>query len=216
MGVWPVCTAEPPRARCACCLHGKPCNCLPPGTRVVRGDHVPCGKNQQLRPLCSPHNEPPAPTGGSLAYLCAGTCKACVVIAFDQQQCNTPALLLALCVCASAGVQLLREGGLGRGDGSLNGLWNAQPFRAPPAKEVPRCPAGCARAQALSLQRISHGSGEPLPCCPACRCCFAIARACSPSATPRAPGGEAYIIITMVPVIEPATGAAEHLGVQFH
>jgi hypothetical protein len=33
-----------------------------------------------------------------------------------------------------------------------NGLWNAQPFRPPPAVPVPVCAAGCARAQPLEAR----------------------------------------------------------------
>ncbi|KAK9827616.1 hypothetical protein WJX81_006673 [Elliptochloris bilobata] len=42
-----------------------------------------------------------------------------------------------------------------------NGLWNAQPFRQPPAVPIPQCAAGCARAQPLEdgWERASHGTG---------------------------------------------------------
>ena len=34
---------------------------------------------------------------------------------------------------------------------AANGLWNAQPFRPPPAAPLPTCPAGCARAQPVEV-----------------------------------------------------------------
>ncbi len=33
-----------------------------------------------------------------------------------------------------------------------NGLWNAQPFKQPPAAPLPECPAGCARAQPVQVE----------------------------------------------------------------
>ena len=45
--------------------------------------------------------------------------------------------------------------------GSVNGLWNAQPFRPPPAIPLPACSDGCARAQSITegLDRVGHGTG---------------------------------------------------------
>lgn len=37
-----------------------------------------------------------------------------------------------------------------------NGLWNAQPFRPPPGVPVPRCVAGCARAQPLEARQSAE------------------------------------------------------------
>lgn len=33
-----------------------------------------------------------------------------------------------------------------------NGLWNAQPFKQPPAAPLPECPAGCAHAQPVQVE----------------------------------------------------------------
>lgn len=40
-------------------------------------------------------------------------------------------------------------------------LWNAQPFQVPPGAPLPRCSAGCSRAQGLEAdwKRDSHGTG---------------------------------------------------------
>ncbi|GIL70621.1 hypothetical protein Vretifemale_1360, partial [Volvox reticuliferus] len=46
------------------------------------------------------------------------------------------------------------------GDGSVNGLWNAQPYKPWPAVPLPRASSGCARAEPLELERISHGTGN--------------------------------------------------------
>ena len=45
--------------------------------------------------------------------------------------------------------------------GSVNALWNAQPFRPPPALPLPKSSEGCARAQSITegLDRIGHGTG---------------------------------------------------------
>ena len=40
-----------------------------------------------------------------------------------------------------------------------NGLWNAQPFRQPPAAPLPECPAGCARAQPVQVTNAWGASG---------------------------------------------------------
>jgi hypothetical protein len=40
-----------------------------------------------------------------------------------------------------------------------NGLWNAQPFRQPPAAPLPECPAGCARAQPVQVPQL-WGAGQ--------------------------------------------------------
>lgn len=61
-----------------------------------------------------------------------------------------------------SGVQRVRDaaGGPDATDGSVNGLWNWQPFRPLPALEVPQPSEGCARAQPLQLERKSHGTGR--------------------------------------------------------
>lgn len=53
-----------------------------------------------------------------------------------------------------------------------NGLWNAQPFRPPPAAPLPECPAGCARAQPIQVT-IVWASGKYRNqdvCASCCRC----------------------------------------------
>lgn len=58
------------------------------------------------------------------------------------------------------GVQRIREDGTtDADDGAVNGLWNAQPYPPQPSVPVPQPEAGCSRAQALELKRMSHGTG---------------------------------------------------------
>ena len=62
-----------------------------------------------------------------------------------------------------------------RGDDG-NGLWNAQPFKQPPAVPLPECPAGCIRAHPVLVRVPSLLAGitkawhifyqrRPNPCC---------------------------------------------------
>lgn len=61
-----------------------------------------------------------------------------------------------------SGVQRIKDGEAAedRGDEGT-GLWNAQPFKQPPAVPLPDCPAGCIRAQPIVVR--------PLPFLRACQ-----------------------------------------------
>jgi hypothetical protein len=54
-------------------------------------------------------------------------------------------------MCASAGVQVVKQGEEEEGEDDTNGLWNGQPFRPLPTVTLPDLPAGCARAMSLKV-----------------------------------------------------------------
>lgn len=58
-----------------------------------------------------------------------------------------------------SGVQRIKDGEAAedRGDEGT-GLWNAQPFKQPPAVPLPDCPAGCIRAQPILVRSAFPGA----------------------------------------------------------